>query len=131
MKAKLIEHNIIRCKKCGDILESFSVHDFKMCSCGSCAVDGGHDYLRRCGELDNWEELSTYKDVEVTPKYKVGDYVLFKYFSNLYELKGKITATDTYLYSTAIKYNIMVLDENHLFKGIGEEYIVGTIPPPE
>ncbi len=42
--------NAIRCKKCGDIIESKTVHDFKFCSCGSCAVDGGHDYLRRCGK---------------------------------------------------------------------------------
>lgn len=40
-----IIRNAIRCKKCGDIIESKTVHDFKFCSCGSCAVDGGHDYL--------------------------------------------------------------------------------------
>ena len=53
-----ITRNAIRCKKCGDIIESKSVHDFKFCSCGSCAVDGGHDYLRRCGNLGDWEEMS-------------------------------------------------------------------------
>ncbi len=53
-----IIRNAIRCKKCGDIIESKTVHDFKFCSCGSCAVDGGHDYLRRCGNLGDWEELS-------------------------------------------------------------------------
>lgn len=53
-----ILYNRIQCKKCGDILESKSVHDFKMCSCRSCAVDGGHDYLRRVGEPSNWEDLS-------------------------------------------------------------------------
>lgn len=40
--------NAIQCKHCGDIIESRSVHDFKFCSCKSCAVDGGHDYLERC-----------------------------------------------------------------------------------
>ena len=54
----MIIRNRIRCKKCGDIIESFSVHDFKFCSCESCAVDGGHDYLRRCGWREDWEELS-------------------------------------------------------------------------
>ena len=39
--------NKIRCKKCGDIIESKSVHDFNFCKCESVAVDGGHDYLRR------------------------------------------------------------------------------------
>lgn len=36
--------NKIRCNKCGDIIESISVHDFKFCKCGAVAVDGGHDY---------------------------------------------------------------------------------------
>ena len=56
--------NAIRCKKCGDVIESKTVHDFKFCSCGSCAVDGGHDYLRRCGNREDWEELSEVEKVE-------------------------------------------------------------------
>ena len=36
-----IIRNAIRCKKCGDVIESKTVHDFKFCSFGSCAVDGG------------------------------------------------------------------------------------------
>ena len=59
-----IIRNAIRCKKCGDVIESKTVHDFKFCSCGSCAVDGGHDYLRRCGNLGDWEELSEVEKVE-------------------------------------------------------------------
>ena len=50
--------NKIRGKKCGDIIESKHVHDFKMCKCGAVGVDGGHDYLRRLGNLDDWEGLS-------------------------------------------------------------------------
>lgn len=57
MKTRII-HNKIKCKKCGDIIESTSVHDFKFCSCGACAVDGGHDYLKRTGNKEDWEELS-------------------------------------------------------------------------
>lgn len=57
----MIIRNKIRCKKCGDIIESVSVHDFKFCSCGACAVDSGHDYLRRCGNLEDWEDLSEVK----------------------------------------------------------------------
>lgn len=59
-----IIRNAIRCKKCGDVIESKTVHDFKFCSCGSCAVDGGHDYLRRCGNLGDWEEMSEAEKVE-------------------------------------------------------------------
>ena len=45
--------NKIKCKKCGDVIESKSVHDFKYCRCGAVAVDGGHDYLRRCGKRED------------------------------------------------------------------------------
>lgn len=50
--------NKIRCKKCGDVIESTHRHDFKFCKCGAVAVDGGKDYLRRCGNREDWEELS-------------------------------------------------------------------------
>ena len=63
METKII-HNKIRCKKCGDIIESISVHDFKWCSCGACAVDGGHDYLRRLGYKEDWEEMSEVENEE-------------------------------------------------------------------
>lgn len=53
-----IIHNRIKCLKCGEVIESVTVHDFKRCSCGACAVDGGREYLRRLGEKENWEELS-------------------------------------------------------------------------
>ena len=33
-----IIRNAIRCEKCGDIIESKTIHDFKCCSCGACAV---------------------------------------------------------------------------------------------
>ena len=39
--------NAIRCKHCGDIIESTYHHEFVTCSCGCCSVDGGLDYLRR------------------------------------------------------------------------------------
>ena len=60
-----IVSNKIKCKKCGDILESVSVHDFKECRCGAVAVDGGLDYLRRCGYREDWEELSDVVEVHV------------------------------------------------------------------
>lgn len=53
-----ILHNRIMCRKCGDIIESEHRHDFKSCSCGACSVDGGHDYLRRVGNRDDWKEMS-------------------------------------------------------------------------
>lgn len=60
--------NKIQCKKCGDIIESIHRHDFKFCSCGNCAVDGGKDYLRRSfnGEKpeDCYIELSETEEIE-------------------------------------------------------------------
>ena len=59
-----IIRNAIRCKKCGDIIEVKTDHDPMCNNCGSCAVDGGHDYLRRCGDLEDWEELSEVEKLE-------------------------------------------------------------------
>ena len=54
-----IIHNCIRCKLCGEVIESKSRHDFITCKCGACSVDGGHTYLRRCfAAPDCYEELS-------------------------------------------------------------------------
>lgn len=47
-KMKRIIRNAIQCNNCGDIIESQYRHDYVQCKCGDCAVDGGHDYLRRC-----------------------------------------------------------------------------------
>lgn len=60
MKTKIIK-NCIRCKHCGDIIESTSIHDFKFCSCGKVAVDGGYSYLKRSGNPNDWEELSKFE----------------------------------------------------------------------
>lgn len=57
MEEKIIR-NRIKCKHCGDIIESISIHDFKFCSCGKVAIDGGHSYLKRSGSPNDWEELS-------------------------------------------------------------------------
>jgi len=45
-----LKRNAIKCKLCGDIIESKTVHDFQMCSCGATFVDGGTDYARIGGE---------------------------------------------------------------------------------
>lgn len=50
--------NKIKCKKCGEEIESCFVHDFKFCKCGAVAVDGGREYLKRSGKQEDWEELS-------------------------------------------------------------------------
>lgn len=60
MERKIIR-NRIKCKHCGDIIESTSVHDFKFCSCDKVAIDGGKCYLNRTGSPNNWEELSEFE----------------------------------------------------------------------
>jgi hypothetical protein len=61
---KQILHNRIKCKKCGDVIESMYRHDFKFCKCGFCSVDGGQDYLRRGWKEGNpaeaWEDRSEF-----------------------------------------------------------------------
>lgn len=70
-----IIHNRIRCKICGEVLESNHVHDWVCCSCfkessgtKGCFVDGGHEYRRIGGDPNDWEDLSEtrpYTDEEV------------------------------------------------------------------
>ena len=57
----MIIHNRAKCLICGDIIESVHRHDFKWCSCGNLAVDGGHDYLRRC-----FKDRAKYEDLSET-----------------------------------------------------------------
>lgn len=57
--------NKVKCLKCGDIIESLSVHDFKTCRCGAISIDGGKEYLRRSGDLDSYVELSKVKTKKV------------------------------------------------------------------
>lgn len=43
-----IYKNKAQCTKCGDVIESRTVHEFVGCKCGSIFLDGGRDYWR-CG----------------------------------------------------------------------------------
>lgn len=65
---KVIKSNKIRCKKCNEIIESKNRHDFKWCKCKSCAVDGGTFYLKRCGNIEDWEDLSEFKEADINEK---------------------------------------------------------------
>lgn len=61
----------IRCKRCGDVIQSMYTYDFKYCKCGSVAIDSGSDYLRVLHngeydqvveELDNVIEINKNED---------------------------------------------------------------------
>lgn len=50
MAARIIVVNAAECRRCGHILRSWHVHDFKTHSCDKFVwfmVDGGRDYIRR------------------------------------------------------------------------------------
>ena len=55
--------NKIQCAYCGKIIESKHRHDFKFCMCGSIFIDGGLDYIRCGGILDDIIPLHEYKEV--------------------------------------------------------------------
>lgn len=56
-KKQIIKVNKIKCKKCGNIIESKTTNDLKRCSCGAVAVDGGKECLKRIGNDEEYEEL--------------------------------------------------------------------------
>ena len=53
--------NAIQCKLCGEVIESKHRHDYVQCKCGACAVDGGHEYLRR-----SYKSKDCYTDLSIT-----------------------------------------------------------------
>lgn len=67
-KKEEIISNKIKCKKCGDVIESKNTNDYKRCSCGAVAVDGGKDYLKRIGNEKDYEEISITKKVNIKTK---------------------------------------------------------------
>lgn len=58
----MILQNQVRCKKCNETISSSHRHDFITCRCSAVSVDGGYDYLKRCGDIENWEEQSIFID---------------------------------------------------------------------
>lgn len=47
--------NILKCKKCGDIITSDERHDMNWCKCGAIAIDGGDDYCKITGNPEDME----------------------------------------------------------------------------
>lgn len=84
-KNGILKVSAIKCKKCGDIIYSRTVHDFRTCTCEACFIDGGFDYCRIGGNLDDIE------DVEVNVEATKGDlYQDWNFQENKYGLiKGE------------------------------------------
>ena len=43
----------LQCNKCKDIIESKDIHHFVWCLCGAIFVDGGDEYCRYGGEIED------------------------------------------------------------------------------
>ena len=55
--------NAAECRLCGDVIESKSVHDFRICNCGAIFVDGGKEYLRSgANDLNHIIDRSEHED---------------------------------------------------------------------
>ena len=55
--------NKCQCAVCFNIIESKHRHDFVQCSCGAIFTDGGTEYIRRGGEIENIIDMSeTYEE---------------------------------------------------------------------
>lgn len=84
-----IIHNRVKCKNCGEIIESNHVHDWVCCKCfhttngeKGCFVDGGHDYLRRGGHpeyIEDMYETRPYTDEEVDEYNKQQELIAEQY----------------------------------------------------
>ena len=86
---KKITKNAAKCRLCGDVIESKSVHDFVVCSCGEIFVDGGHEYLRRgANNFENLIDKTQYADPN--PNFKP----TWQYFSKTQEEWINCKSTD-------------------------------------
>lgn len=45
---------ILKCLHCNDEIKSLYRHDFKMCTCGKCFIDGGNEYTRVGGNSGDY-----------------------------------------------------------------------------
>jgi hypothetical protein len=79
IKHEKILRNLAECPECHDVIESVHRHDYRHCSCGNIAVDGGKEYRRRSWRKEMPIERSEVVEEEiVVPDYSID--VPFDYF---------------------------------------------------
>jgi hypothetical protein len=107
---RVIKRNIIRCKLCGDVIESKSVHDFRECKCKKCYVDGGHEYVRVGGE--NLEDIEFLTEYDYVPGYYVS--YLSKAFPNedYYTSNSLMTMDRIKILFPEERYYLLITDED-------------------
>lgn len=75
----------IYCKKCKETIESKTHCDFKMCSCGSCGLDGGISSGNRIlGDLDYIETRSMYRAIINKKRFYLPQDILEGHFNKLH-----------------------------------------------
>ena len=49
----------VRCRNCGDEIQSLHRHDYVTCSCGDISIDGGDDYCKMQVRPDSagWDQI--------------------------------------------------------------------------
>jgi len=63
----------IQCSHCKDIIFSRTTHDFRWCSCGKVAIDGGFDYTRIIGNYGDFTNLEI--EIKQTKSELICDYI--------------------------------------------------------
>lgn len=73
----------VHCKKCLETIESKYTSDFKYCSCGATAIDGGiSDGNRILGNLCDMEDRSVYCAIVGNKKIWLPPFVVEEYLKN-------------------------------------------------
>lgn len=85
---------IVRCRYCGDILQSKHRHDFRSCQCEAIFVDGGDDYFRCGGEVELMEILHGKRWVPYFYAVLEKDRGKIELEARKVELKNKITESE-------------------------------------
>lgn len=67
--------NKIKCKHCGDIIESRYVHEYKSCKCGKVAVDGGRHYLKRSFMSSPESDYIEMSEIEQFPDEEIEQHI--------------------------------------------------------
>lgn len=75
-KLKILLASKVKCKKCGDVIESRTVHDFNTCKCGKTFIDGGFDYQRLGGEPEDVSEYAELTGWNILQRLMNADYYL-------------------------------------------------------
>ena len=55
--------NSAQCRVCKQVLVSRHRHDFVSCKCGAIFIDGGNEYFRAGGSLENLIDLCEYEEI--------------------------------------------------------------------